>query len=101
MDGLDQAALRRFDLKLKFNYMKPAQAVSLLHRHCETLGLDIPTVAEALARQRLNTLTPGDFAAVMRRHRFRPIASGSELVAALQAECAIKADARPAIGFVH
>jgi SpoVK/Ycf46/Vps4 family AAA+-type ATPase len=101
MAGLDQAALRRFDLKLKFNYMKPAQAVSMLHQHCETLGLDISDMSETLARQRLSTLTPGDFAAVMRRHRFRPIASGSELVAALQAECAVKADARPAIGFVH
>ena len=102
MHGLDQAALRRFDLKLKFDYLKPDQAIAMLQRHCETLGLSVPdAAAELLARQRLRHLTPGDFAAVMRRHRFRPIASNGELVAALQAECAIKADCRPAMGFVH
>ena len=102
MQGLDQAALRRFDLKLKFDYLKPDQTIAMLQRHCETLGLPAPDAAgELLARQRLRHLTPGDFAAVMRRHRFRPIASNGELVAALQAECAIKADSRPAMGFVH
>jgi SpoVK/Ycf46/Vps4 family AAA+-type ATPase len=102
MQGLDQAALRRFDLKLKFDYLKPNQAIAMLQRHCETLGLPAPNAAgELLARQRLRHLTPGDFAAVMRRHRFRPIASNGELVAALQAECAIKADSRPVMGFVH
>lgn len=101
MSGLDQAALRRFDLKLKFDYLRPAQALALLRKHCEMLDLQFPDLTEAVARQQLGTLTPGDFAAVMRRHRFRPVTSTSELVAALRAECAVKADARPAIGFVH
>ena len=101
MDGLDQAALRRFDLKLKFDYLRPAQTVALLQGHCEHLGLAMPVAAETLARQRLANLTPGDFAAVMRRHRFHPIDSSAELVGALQAECAIKAKPCRPIGFLH
>ncbi len=101
MTGLDQAALRRFDLKVKFDYLRPAQAIAMLHRHCVRLGLPLLDATEVLARQRLRNLTPGDFAAVMRRHRFHPITSSECLVAALQAECAIKADSRAPIGFVH
>jgi len=101
MSGLDQAALRRFDLKLKFDFLKPAQAAAMLYRHCEALEIPAPHAAEELARKRLRSLTPGDFAAVMRRHRFHPVTNTEDLVAALQAECAIKADARAPIGFVH
>ena len=101
MDGLDQASLRRFDLKVKFDYLRPAQAAEMLRRHCVKLGLPIPDAAETLARQRLANLTLGDFAAVMRRHRFHPIDSSAELVGALQAECAIKAKPCRPIGFLH
>ena len=101
MDGLDQAALRRFDLKVRFDYLKPAQVVAILHRHCERLGLPLPDGADALVGQRLRNLTPGDFAAVMRRHRFHPFASTAELISALRAECAIKVESRAPIGFLH
>ena len=36
-DNLDQAALRRFDLKVKFDFLKPVQACELLRRHCAQL----------------------------------------------------------------
>jgi transitional endoplasmic reticulum ATPase len=39
MAGLDQAALRRFDLKVKFDFLKAKQAQELLWRYCITLGL--------------------------------------------------------------
>ena len=101
MEGLDQAALRRFDLKVKFDYLKPSQAATLLDRHCAKLDLPASNFGEANVRQRLGKLTPGDFAAVMRRHQFCPITTTAELVAALQGECAHKAEARTPIGFVH
>jgi hypothetical protein len=47
------------------------------------------------------TLTPGDFAAVIRQNRFRPITTAAALVGALEAECAVKEMATPAIGFVQ
>lgn len=100
MSGLDQAALRRFDLKVKFDYLKPEQAGELLRRYGRTLGLPVPAPAEMASLMRLSKLTPGDFAAVVRQSRFRPIVTVAALVAALAAECAVKQGAQASIGFV-
>ncbi len=101
MDDLDQAALRRFDLKVKFDFLEPAQASELLNRYCFQLGLGLPR-SDAVARlSRLRVLTPGDFAAVLRQNRFRPIKTAAALVCALEAECAVKEMATSSIGFVH
>ena len=100
MDGLDQAALRRFDLKVKFGYLSPAQAWDLFEVHCESLGLVAPDESTRAAVGRLTALTPGDFAAVARQHRFHPVGSVSALIAALEAECSIKKDSRKAVGFI-
>lgn len=100
MDGLDQAAVRRFDLKVKFDYLKADQAWQLLLRQCSALGLAAPETAQRHQLDRLCKLTPGDFAAVARQHRFRPVASAAMLVAALEGECALKQGGRGAIGFV-
>ena len=90
MDGLDPAALRRFDLKAKFDYLLPAQAAELLRRHCEKLGFAAPGMLEDRVRLHLPVLTPGDFAMVVRQHRFQPLRSFDALFAALRAECALK-----------
>lgn len=100
MDDLDQAALRRFDLKVKFHYLKPSQAWELLGRQCEWLGLPAPSADLQARLGRLEMLTPGDFAAVMRQHGFRPLMSSSDLVAALEAECAVKDGMKSTIGFL-
>ena len=42
MTGLDQAALRRFDLKVKFDFLRPEQAWELLRRHCAAMSLPAP-----------------------------------------------------------
>jgi SpoVK/Ycf46/Vps4 family AAA+-type ATPase len=99
MQGLDQAALRRFDLKVKFDFLKPEQASELLRRYCLKLDLAPPQPEHWARMQRLPQLTPGDFAAVARQNRFRPIASVAALVAALEAECAVKEGAKAAMGF--
>lgn len=100
MDGLDQAALRRFDLKVKFGFLRANQAWELLCRHCTELALE-PPQAELNARIAcLSRLTPGDFAAVLRQHRFRPIESAVALVAALEAECVVKEGTKRPIGFL-
>ena len=100
-EALDPAALRRFDLKLRFDYLLPWQAWLLFCRQCVELGLEPPAEALRPALARLSILTPGDFAFVARQHRFRPVATGAALLAALENECALKPD-RPkaAIGFV-
>jgi hypothetical protein len=53
---------------------------------------------DRLRRQAM--LTPGDFAAVSRQHRFRPLGSGAELVRALEQETALKRGKPAPIGFV-
>jgi SpoVK/Ycf46/Vps4 family AAA+-type ATPase len=100
MSGLDQAALRRFDLKVKFDFLRPDQAWELLCRHCLSLGLGMPSVEMQSRLTRLDRLTPGDFAAVLRQHRFRPLQSVAALVAALEGECALKEGASRPIGFM-
>lgn len=101
MDGLDQAALRRFDLKMKFGYLAPEQGWRLFASHCKRLRLPLANPAALQgALGRLRNLTPGDFAAVLRRHRFQPLASALDLQRALAQECALKEGGANPIGFV-
>jgi transitional endoplasmic reticulum ATPase len=52
--------------------------------------------------QALARLTPGDFAAVHRQSRLRPLHSASDWVKALQAECALKPQTRTSgMGFLN
>jgi len=101
MDGLDQAALRRFDLKVKFGYLAREQAAAMLRRYCGSMGIDEPDHRELERLARLANLTPGDFAAVVRQSRFNGIASCETLVAALESECAVKEGSRAGIGFLQ
>ena len=101
MEGLDQAALRRFDLKVKFDFLKPAQACELLRRHCVQLSISAPQPEQEARLRHLSNLTPGDFTAVVRQHRFRPIRSSDALVDALEDECAMKEGAKAGIGFLQ
>ncbi len=100
MDGLDPAALRRFDLKVRFDYLTPAQAWTLFQRQCQALGLPEPDAVLRQNVQRLRPLAPGDFAAVVRRHRFQPLKHARDLLQALEDECALKSDHHAAIGFI-
>lgn len=101
MGGLDQAALRRFDLKVKFDYLRPQQAADLLRLHGERLGLAIPEDIERLAANHLSYVTPGYFAAVMRQQRFRPAACFDDFLVALKDEASVKAVCKPRMGFMH
>ncbi|MGI9228350.1 MAG: AAA family ATPase [Gammaproteobacteria bacterium] len=101
VDGLDQASLRRFDLKMMFDYLRSDQAWRLFSSHCKQLGLPLPRPAELEREIRyLPNLTPGDFAAASRRHRFQPITSALDLLRALSQECELKENSNRRIGFV-
>lgn len=90
MDGLDQAALRRFDIKLKFDFMKAGQSWMLLQSHCVALALPQPGPDQKVKLARLGNLTPGDFAAVIRRNRFSPLNNADAFLDALEKECLVK-----------
>lgn len=101
MDGLDPASIRRFDLKIRFGYLNATQSWCLLQRYCQHLGLGAPQPGDRSAVEALCNLTPGDFAAVARRHRFSPVGSPAEFATALVGEARLKRDGRvQAIGFV-
>jgi transitional endoplasmic reticulum ATPase len=99
MDALDSAAARRFDIKLKLDFLKPQQAALLFTRLCKLLELE---VRDDLAQRvsLLENLTPGDFAVIERQHRFRPFPSAAELVSALDAEVDGKLLGGSRIGFI-
>jgi AAA+ superfamily predicted ATPase len=100
IEALDLAALRRFDYKANFGFLKPSQAASLLAAHLKATRLS-PALPEDLRQlQSLSNLTPGDFAAVARQHRFKPMQVAAGWVAALENECCSKPEARKKlIGF--
>jgi len=99
--GLDSAALRRFDLKVCFDFLLPDQAALLLVRYLTSLELGSATPIELGRLRSLRSLTPGDFAAVVRQNRFRPITSAAAFVHALAQECALKAPVSSTIGFLR
>jgi transitional endoplasmic reticulum ATPase len=102
MEDLDQASLRRFDLKICFGYLYPEQAAELFRQHLKQLGLAPATSKHERDLRRLGRLTPGDFATVARRSRFKPFADAGELFEALRSECTHKESAPTnPIGFVH
>lgn len=101
MDGLDQASLRRFDIKVQFDFLKPDQAFELLRRYCVQLFISAPSPAHRAQLAKLCRLTPGDYAAVIRQHRFRPISGVDEFIGALTAECTLKGGRNTPIGFLQ
>ena len=104
-DGLDAAALRRFDFKVDFRYLRSDGAWLLFERMLLPHGTDASPEAIEAARTglaQLDTLTPGDFAAVKRQvdilgTSFDP----DEFLSQLETEHGVKPEVRQrrAIGF--
>lgn len=101
VERLDAASLRRFDLKLHFDYLRPEQAGRLFVSHCHKLGLGQPSRDVQAAASMLEAATPGDFAAVARRHHFQPHHSPAEFLERLNEEIQHKLPAMRKIGFSH
>lgn len=102
---LDEAALRRFDLKIQFGYLRPEQAWTLFRATLRQTGgrLTQPRIwQERLVS--LAGLTPGDFATQVRRQRLAQTRLTPEtLFQGLTAEIALKKDPTlrsGAIGFL-
>ena len=100
MNVLDPAALRRFDLKLKFDYLTPQQRLDFAKQQAEKLNLGAWAESHSKRLLELNLLTPGDFAAVARRHNFSPFENLEDWLEALYGECRVKpAFSRKKVGF--
>jgi transitional endoplasmic reticulum ATPase len=98
---LDEAAMRRFDFKISFGYLKPDRLTAMFVQCCEEWGLDMPDNSLLERIQRIATGTPGDLVALKRRHRVIRFKESKELFLALEAECQRKENQTQPIGFVH
>ncbi|MBK6742572.1 MAG: ATP-binding protein [Hydrogenophilales bacterium] len=89
MANLDVASLRRFDLKIKFDYLRREQALALFEDGMHQLGItDAPMDASVRKRlDKLDGLTPGDFSTVLRQSRLKEIRTPLDFVEALSKEC--------------
>jgi SpoVK/Ycf46/Vps4 family AAA+-type ATPase len=103
IEALDQASLRRFDAKIRFEPLTAPQRWALFEATLASLGSEIggedATLREGLGR--LEGLTPGDFATVARRAGvFDERASAERLLGWLGEEQRAKAGgARRRVGF--
>ena len=101
MQKLDQASLRRFAFKLKFDYLTPDQRWDMFSRELTRLGGKLADAGhwEGPVR-RLACLTPGDFAVAARQlELWGTAANAGELYEQLSRECAAKEGASHGIGF--
>ncbi len=95
MDRLDPAVLRRFDLKIQFDYLRPDQAGKLFTRVLAIFqGYTRPRRSAESVKTRLSqlrTLTPRNFATVVCQARALGEDYDSDrLMAALEEECRVK-----------
>jgi transitional endoplasmic reticulum ATPase len=99
MSDFDSAALRRFDLKIKFDYLNAIQAWRLFIETTKRLIIKHEDAVKSKLSE-LTTLTPGDFTTVLRQSRFRPVKDSWDLLARINAECAMKPEGyKQPIGF--
>ncbi len=92
MSHLDEAALRRFSFKVRFDFLKPEQRESAFRHY---FGMEPPQGV-----RELDALTPGDYAVVRNRAKLMGCESDrDELLRMLKQEVIVKPSARKAIGF--
>ena len=92
MGHLDEAALRRFSFKVRFDFLKPEQRLIAFRHH---FGVEPPP-----GLRELDMLTPGDYAVVRNRARLLGVADDpAELLRMLRQEVTVKPNNRREIGF--
>ncbi len=104
LDRIDQAALRRFSFKIKFNPLTAVQREQMFAVEALAGAADLLTDALRARLAKLQVLCPGDFAAVKRQIDILGTGfSADEFMEQLEAEHRIKPEVREArsIGFVH
>ncbi|MBV5339771.1 MAG: ATP-binding protein [Deltaproteobacteria bacterium] len=101
MDKLDQASLRRFSFKIRFDVLKPEQRWGLFCQELERLGGEREAAAEwEIQVKRLEKLTPGDFSVANRQFELLGTTpTAGELYEQLRMECEAKGGSMGKIGF--
>lgn len=100
-EKLDPAAMRRFDLKVKFDYLNNKQIEQFwdLYIQQHNLENDNESKQEAVL---IKELTPGDFANIERQTKFMPLKDAIDLLSRLKKEVSFKREQckGKAIGFL-
>lgn len=98
---LDQAALRRFDFKIHFDYLNYAQRLRLFTAVCQQLNLDFDEASIQAQLQQLSLLCAGDFAVIVRQACFHPFADAQAVLEHLKQETLLKEVSHQPIGFLQ
>ncbi len=102
IDHLDQASLRRFDLKMEFKTLTAMQLEKIFISYTKELNIDEPTASELQQIRAFTKLTPGDFATISRQSKFKKIASASEFMKRLKEEVKLKKEQNGStMGFIN
>lgn len=101
VDSLDAASLRRFDFKIRFDYLRREQRRALFARVADVSDDERISEIEWTRLDRMDRLVPGDVANVLRQlHTINERPTPSRLLALLEAEMNLKPGASVrAIGF--
>ena len=101
LDSLDEASLRRFDLAIKLDFLKPDIALAMFEQVCVELGFKDEDERMRARLRALTQLTPGDFEQVMRRAKLLPPESVEVVIESLEGACRLKkSGSSKAIGFL-
>ena len=99
MDNIDQAALRRFDLKVYFGYLTSTDLKLVYLQHSEQLGLELLEDEELSILEELSQVTLGDFGTIIQKSRFKPINSHKDFIEAIKTELGVRYRKVSKIGF--
>jgi len=97
-EHLDEAALRRFDLNVKFDFLTQQTACEFFRQLCSKSGFGEASVESERHVCAMGNLTPGDFSQLLRQHRFNPITSQQDAVSRLSSAVGLKRAGRQSIG---
>lgn len=90
IEDLDDASIRRFDLKIEFNSLKPAQKWQLFQEVCEVQAEDQLILKQKVFN--INGLTVGDFSTVARQSKIMGKKDAWTIYRSLARESELKAD---------
>lgn len=100
IDTLDAASIRRFDAKIKFDYLNQNQLADMVVDFCQRFSIAIEANALSSQIKHLHAITPGDFALIGRQSHFNPVSSLVDLITRLDEEQTLKGEAKNKMGFI-
>lgn len=100
MDNMDHAAIRRFNWKVRFEFLTDTGKLSFYQAILGSLAGQTMTTLQQNELAKIANLTPGDFKVVHQKNAFRQNVTHTELLASLAMEASLKSKqfGRP-IGF--